>query len=274
MNNTQLKPVTDASPTDEYLRALGGRAREIEASDDGPWPAVARGERSVDEAVASAREQGAEAEALARDQSLFRPLEADERAELLETLERRTGAASPRSWGAAPWLAAAALVALAGASWLWRGTPTDPPPGPAVVAHSALPGYELHAQRGLVERRRDSAEPAASGERLVYRAQTSVQWLLEPGEDVEGPVGVRVFATRGDEVRELDVGALVEISPSGSVRLAGPASALGLSIGDWNVSLLVGRPSALPDRPQVADDAEPPRWRRVDQALRIEASTP
>jgi hypothetical protein len=262
--------VTDplADDDDQALRALGRQARARLAARPEAWEAVARGERGEDEVAVERLAAGDAPAAVALAREVFRPPDEAEHAALVDALLAHQAASrepvvvvtapaqaaandSGRSW-LVGLLALAAVVALAW--WLVpdrSGSPTDP--DPPVIALAPLPAYLLETDGGLTAMRSQPVEPT---DVLRYRAGMELEWRMRPQVAVQGDVGVRLFAFGEGTAKALATDGLVEVSPTGSVRVAGTIDALGLGRGAWTIAIVVGRPSALPSEPAEVRDAE------------------
>jgi hypothetical protein len=97
-----------------------------------------------------------------------------------------------------------------------------------------------------------------------------------PAAPVAGAVGARAFLVRGSEVRPWD--PQFEVTRDGSAHLSGTVDTLfaGVSPGDWEIDVAVGRPETLPTAPRDilrgrdADvDAGMAAWRLVRKRVRL-----
>lgn len=269
------------TPNDEFVLALGAYARETGGDRGHDWMVVAEGHRTADEMAAAAQQRGATDEEIERDRALFSPLSEAERATIREAIATEAGpapielrpAGRPERSGlskAIPWVLTGTL-AVAAAALLWRAdSPKTPPPaGNETIAAVTLPKYDLEVKRGLVESRSAPPGMAAPGERVIYRADTTLLWVLHPERDVDEAIDLAVFASDGTSTTRLDLSALTETSPTGSIRVQGRADALGLRPGDWTLTIVVAPVGALPSTwPAKSDD---PAWRVHTQPVRIEA---
>lgn len=270
-----IDPLAD---DDQALRALGQRAREQARARPQAWEAVALGERSEDEIAAERLAAGDAPEAVVLARELFRPPSEAEHDAMVEALLARqpTGGAASREAAASPteaavvasptepaandpgrpwWAAAVAIAAaLALAWWLVPGRSDSPvEPDPPVVARVSLPAYTLETDGGLTATR---AVPSAPTAVLHYRAGSTIEWIVRPQLAAQDRVGVRLFAFGEDRAMLPPTEGLVEVGPTGSVRVAGPIEALGLPPGEWTIAIVVGWPAALPSEPAAVRDAQ------------------
>lgn len=269
-----IDPLAD---DDQALRALGQRAREQVHTRPQAWEAVALGERSEDEIAAERLAAGDAPEAVALARELFRPpSEAEHEAMVAALLARQlTGGAASSEAAAAPsqaavvasptevaandpgrpwWAAAVAIAAaLVLAWWLVPGRSDSVEPEPPVLARASLPAYTLETDGGLTATRSVPSAPTAE---LRYRAGSTIEWIVRPQLAAEDRVGVRLFAFGEDRTLQPPAEGLVDVGPTGSVRVAGPIDALGLTPGAWTIAIVVGWPSALPSDPAAVRDAQ------------------
>lgn len=276
---------------EERLRALGTRARL--AQQDEAWEAVALGGRAEHEVALERAQAGDLAEEIEQARAMYRPFGEREQAALVDVLlvtvsqadtpgradpeqddawllddasPPRTGPGDVRPTEAKPraandlrylWIAGLAAVA---ALVVWQVWPSPPKPeeGPSSeqIATAAMPAYRLDSDGGLRSQRGDDGGPPA-GVPLHYGPETRLEWAMRPLARVEGEVEVRVFAHRegSSEAILLALEGVVEIR-DGAVRIAGPASVLGLSPGAWNIAIVMGRPGMLPSDPAVVRTAD------------------
>lgn len=171
-------------------------------------------------------------------------------------------------------LAAAAIVAW----WVWppseevRGL--DVAEQPAVATREQLPSYVLETDGGLAQPASDTESGPTNPEkpRHRYRRDTAFEWVLRPEGAVEFEIGVRGFAfvDGGSAGLPLSLDGVADVDETGTVRIAGKITSLGLEPGRYTIALAVGRPAELPR--EVADVSDPGAgadWsiRRVDIAI-------
>lgn len=148
------------------------------------------------------------------------PTAQDERADLAEVVPLR-----PR-WRR--WVGAGAGVALAAAAavlLVMSGPSAEP-----------LPSYEMSWKGGAkVVRSGDTRWTPASEAAPVLREGDRLELALRPSVKVEGEIGARVVATRGDATRELQ--PEVRVSPDGALRL----QLEGLGAGTWTLAVEIAR---------------------------------
>lgn len=202
-----------------------------------PWRLVHEGRLSADEAAVRLR--GVEPdEVVERSKGLFgAPHTQDDRRRLDEVMRSyRSGATAPsRSGSTARWLVPAGLAAAA-ALLLWSLRPS-PPEGPRPLGTD----YGVTLERGLAEVR-SSQRP---DEIVTYRRDRSMEIWLRPHHAVDGPLEVSLHARRDGDVRTLNVDPVVD--DKGTVSIVAELEQLGLTVGDWELVLAVGRPGHLPD---------------------------
>lgn len=89
----------------------------------------------------------------------------------------------------------------------------------------------------------------------VYREDRSIEIWLRPVEATEPPLEVAAYARRGGETRRLAIEPTVK--DNGVVHIVTTVRNAGLTVGDWELLLLVGRPGALPEGlDELAVDAD------------------
>lgn len=228
---------------DELLDSLGRRARErwSEASASlrpesvEGWTPLREDERDAIEEGVLARLAAAEPS----DRSSCEPTLGD--GDARDTVGPAANEPPARRW----WVAGGVVAALAAALLLWSRL------GPAVAP---LPGYEdVGFEGGTAEVRSD----ALSGDGLPQlRADGELRWRLQPRTAVDGPVEVFISA-RGSQSRCLAVEHGVRVLPSGAIEVAARiGDLLDLPPGEWALTMIVARPSALEGL------ADPCAWHR------------
>lgn len=274
-----------APEDDEPLRALGQEVRAQLDARASEWEAVASGERTAEEVAAARAEAGDAPDRIEQAMALFRPLDDDEEAALVDgLLEARREAASSEEVlaakvitladrkavapgdvpapghgspqrGAFMWVLVAAAAAAVLLAWLLpsdRPAPDDPgrADDAGLVAVAPLPEYRLELRGGLASMRGDTGpEP----ERTTYGPRSKFTWTMRPMAPVEGEIEARVLVHGAGAPRWLSPTAgRLEVDAGGSVRFSGQIASLGLAPGPWTVVVVVGRPSQLPREPQQA----------------------
>ncbi len=268
---------------DELLLALARRAREQPSV----WEAVVRGERPVDEVAA--REQVD----VDRARAYFRPFDAGEIKAIVDGVLASSGQAEPRSTNVVPlrspesrkptaglWIVGATLLALAAALALWWAWPRPElgTGGQGIATREPLPEYGLEVG-GWLKTLRDDAPTAPS--RFRYRTDTAFEWILRPevspspspDPDLDLGVAVRAFVLDANGVgRSLEIGKLVQIAKTGSIRIVGTIGQLDLAPGRYTVVLALGRPDALPELAEaLAEPTGEVAWQIVRIDLEIES---
>ncbi len=201
------------------------------------WVDLAYGYVGPDEAMASAgaREPPALVERTAR---MLTPPSADRSRERLRQLLEACGPSTPRPT-ARPrrWLVGGAAVLAAAAMVVLLLVPREPPPAPFSA------GYELELGRALAGER--DVAPGGGDAVKQYRMDRSVELVLRPARRVTEALGVRAYASRGDEpARVLPIEP--RISSAGVVKVVGQPRAWGLEPGRWRLTLVVGPEAGLP----------------------------
>ncbi len=254
--------MTEPPPSeDDALRALGRRARERMEAQPDAWEAVARGERSEAEVVAERLQAGDAPELVERAAALFRPPDADEHEALMDALLARTRPVVLEPTAAAndsgrAWLVRGLAVAAALVLGWWL-VPRESAPieaDPPVLALARIPAYELlESDGGLAATRSLPVSPSTVHR---YRADSELEWRVRPRSAVQGEVAVRLFAFGEGTAKMLAADDLVEVAPTGAVRVHGLVGSLGLARGTWTIAIVVGRPAALPSDPEAVRDGE------------------
>lgn len=297
--------------TDDLLRAVARAAREDEIEGDPRWDALVEGKISAEDRAAleelagSSRAQGEAWQALqplddeARSRMTDRilaQLQGEQQAE--QPPREQTAEQQPREQTAEPqaeqpgarvipfparrrWGIALAAVGCAAAIALLVLTRRDAPSefalGPqgdpqADSREGSLPAYEIALVGG---ERAVRADPGATdtAQAIVLGPGSALEITLRPATAVRGPLEVRGFLVRGDQVQRWDVRA--DVSEEGAVRIAGEREALfpkGLE-GTWEISVAVGRPGTLPDGAAVlrASEARDAPWRLFRRRVQLTA---
>lgn len=267
------------------MEELARVAREEETRENEElerWKAFSAGTLSVPE-EAELRAAAGESEETAAAWEIFRPLEAEFRARLVDRLRRQTRQSTSASGDAAELATVpltrrfiAALRSLTGPRWM------IPVAVAAALAMLLLPAgqgrpiadYHLDWS-GSVQPLR-SPESPADGQVSVLATGNRLELLLTPETAVEGPVAARVFVAGGAVVAPLE-GARPRVSETGSVRLTGVVGReIRLPAGEWELLVVVGRPRHLPSADElVARTAGSPRirtrqWLAWKLAVRVE----
>lgn len=173
------------------------------------------------------------------------------------------------------WIPGGMLAAAAAAIALWWVWPRDGElggdmgGGEVIAQRDPLPSFALQTDGGLRELRGDEDGAASPAAVHRYRRDTPFSWVLRPAVSTEASVGVRAFALveGSDAGLPLAIEPLVQVSDSGSVRIAGEIGQLGLEPGRYSIVLVVGRTEALPsDASALAEPSEPAPW----QVQRVE----
>lgn len=208
------------------------------------WVDVVHGDVSPEQAAE--RTKGDEPPALIeRRKRLFAPPSAEQEQRtleaLLDALSTEPAARTPQA-ARAPrwrWWGSAVLVAACGLLVLMLRRPTEP---------DSLVGYELELsgghEPGRVVMRGADPPPRAR----AYIEGRTISITLRPERAVTTEIGVKVFAAQGEASKVLPVTPSTEAN--GVVKLAATTTALGLSVGQWRLTVVVGPPGALPERPE------------------------
>lgn len=257
---------------EDLLKALGELAQSERDDDpyDARWDALTagtldEGESSTLRALATSSDSGVHPQAC----DFFQPLDDEARGRMADRLleSRSKIVALPVAPRAEPsgsveepaggrrvipftiprrrwFLAAIAAIAAAGLTLLLvPSTPSTP-----------MPGYQLSINGERTERRGDPASAVrsidASTEIARFRPDARFELLLRPSEPPAGPVAIRGVVLNDQEVRSWN--PPTEISPTGSVRIAGPVKGiLPIPPGQWTLAIAVGHPDTLPTRPEA-----------------------
>lgn len=239
----------------DLLDALGAVAREQERSVESErWEALARGELSPAQ-VAEIEREAADDPETAELLELYRPIDAEARARIVERLAPPAPTPIPL-WKRVPWVVVPVAAAAALMIWLMQ---------PARLA--PLPEYRALAEGGQsIER----AGPAAEGP-LVLGPDSVLTLVLRPATDVAGNVEARFFVGEGDALSEVPLRA--ERATAGSLRVQAKASEVfGARRGDLRLVAVVGRPEALASGALNKAKAAPDRgsgWQRVSVEVRL-----
>jgi len=243
------------SDDDELLQALGALERERDTA-VAQWEALARGEVSRDEVVASRTEAGEAPEEVERVAAL---VSAESSRDWLDIGARALAAdtssddappvslESRRRPSAARWWAAGAVLLAAALAVLWFARPRPPV--------STLPDYTLVVRNETVRTERGAdtdMEPAR------YRRDSDVYWVLQPAEAVTEPLKVAIVAENetGEQRIFEPPAAALDISEQGVVRLRGTLeTVLPLSPGRWTLRVLVG--PSVPTSPDALEAGGP-----------------
>jgi hypothetical protein len=259
--------MTDDDDMEALAQALGRYRQQL---DDLPpdwearapeWAAVARGELSVEAAVEARRMAGDDPAEIERARAVFTAISVSDDDELVagaisrirehEHADTKPIEPAANGPGGRKWLVI--LLAVAAALVLWRIIVSIPDFNQPQLASVSLPTYRLEADPGHQQSR--SVEPKPGLERH-YRPQNNFRWIMKPAINVDEALDVRVFAFSDDgDARELAIPDR-KVSPTGSVRLTGMVSDLGLQPGHWRVVIVVGLPSALPGAAELGSNAE------------------
>jgi hypothetical protein len=207
------------------------------------WLDLAHGRLSADEAAAAM--EGLEPpELVERSKALFRPRSPEEEARRLEALLEAHFPAPARRRVLPPWVRATLASAAAAAALvlLW--------PAPPAFEQ----GYAISMSPGLAEQR---AAPTATTGVHRYSEGQRIEIRLKPQGTVKGEVGVVAFALAEGRVTPLEIEP--EVKEHGVIVIAGTPEALGLSVGRWQIVVVVGPPEHLPEPGAgVHDDAKAP----------------
>lgn len=209
------------------------------------WVDLAYGRVSADEASERAREVGESEALIAGSRVLFGPsTEQDERllAQLLDQhFPQQTGTGSGWRQGLVVLLAASLLLVLM--PYLFRGGSV-----PAFEGE-----YEMTLERAYRPER--GAQPQAAN---VYVEGRKIGLRLQPGSAVSENVGVKLFAA--SQGRHLELNATPNVFDGGVIEIVESTDDLGLSVGTWQLTVVVGPSEHLPHEfPQVkADDEDAP----------------
>lgn len=209
------------------------------------WLDLAHGRLSADEAAA-AMEGQEPAELVERSKALFLPPSVEDEERRLEALLQAHFPAPARR-RVPRWVETGLLGLVAAAALVLVFEQLRPPP-------AFDEGYSIAMSPGYAEER---GEPSATtGPRRYYEGQRIVI-RLKPQGSVREPVGVVAFASAEGRVTALEVEP--EVNEHGVVVIAGTPEALGLSVGRWQLVVVVGPADHLPSRyEEVHDDAEAP----------------
>lgn len=208
------------------------------------WDKLAHGTISAEDAAAAV--EGHEPPSLVeRSTQLFRaPSPADEERRLQALLETHFPAPARRDRSRWAYGVAVALVA---ASLLLVLMPRH-----RVPAFDG--GYALQLSPGLMDER-DAPSQAQGVPRYPQGQPLALD--LRPRRTVTEPIGVRVFAVADRAERSLAIEPT--INEFGVISVAETPDALGLSVGRWQLWVVVGPPSHLPrTRGDLRNDAEAP----------------
>jgi len=237
-------------------RARGERGGGASKDDDRRIEALARRVR--------------EKEAADEPEELFRPLDAEERSALADSVfasldagenaeagakvvplpekvaaPKKNGAQAPRRsrWGLV--LLAAALGALAVLFVVRKDAPQP------------IAAYTLSVEGGNKAVRSDPAAPEAA---LRLDPTSRLALALRPEKPVSGAIAVRGYLVREGAARFW--GAPAAVGAGGVMRIEGTAGALfeGIPEGEWEIVLLLGRPEVFPE--DAASPRREPRSRR------------
>lgn len=240
--------MNDDTSRDPLLDLLARTAKEMKEDEttreEERWQRWAEG--TLDPEEAAALDEAARSSVPARRMAeTYRPLGDEFQERVVAALRAQPGGGAEAPDRAAPgrtpaetpprrlWLATAALVMLAAALSLVF-LPSGPPP--------PLPAYQV-ALEGGVHTQRSIDEIPADARR--YAPGSRWELLLRPASPVEGDVAVACFLARDGDPRPWD--PPVEISPAGSVRIAGRiGEEIEIAPGAWTVWIAVARPDDLP----------------------------
>lgn len=115
-------------------------------------------------------------------------------------------------------------------------------------------GYALELSAGYLDER---DQPASAQPVPRYREGQRISLRLRPSDTLDAAVGVEVFAVADGVGTKLSVEP--EINEYGVVSIAGSTEALGLSVGQWQLVVVVGLREHLPHAlAQVQRDDEAP----------------
>lgn len=273
MTQPPERPDERPDDDDELLLALARRARAPQ------WEDLAHGRLSLVDAQRERADAGDSAETIERASAYFRPFDADEQASLVDSLlagladepSSEVVPLRPRAAASSRWVVVGTVLAIAAAVSLWWLWPRDPDSGSDApeIARLELPDYELETEGGLKPNRDTSSEPERA---LEYERDSRFEWVLRPQTAVDGPVEVRgfVFSDPAGAGRTLELGALVQIGESGSIRIRGTIAELGLATGEFVIALVVGRAGELPEAGLGLDAIERGGWQvaRLDLVIR------
>lgn len=228
------------SKADSTVRAM--LAHRLLTTTDDVWRQLHEGRITAEEAAA--RRRGEEPDdAIEQAKAVFgEPFAARDAQRFDEVLRLYEGApeAAPRSRSRKWWLTGGGM-ALAAAVLLWLLRPS-----------SALVTYEAELQRQLAGMR-GTAEVEGIPE---YRQDRSIEIWLRPMEAVDEPIAAEVHALQGDELRRLP--ATPVVMDGGIVHIVETVEALGLTPGEWDLVLVVGRAGDLPERFDASLARDPP----------------
>jgi hypothetical protein len=208
------------------------------------WLDLAHGRISAREAAA-AMEGQEPAELVERSTELFMPPSAADEEQRLEALLQAHFPVPARR--RVPRWAQAGVVALAAASLVLMVVRRIPPP-------PFDGGYVLGLSPGYLEER---DEPGAAEVGRRYREGQPLELVLRPLASVDAPVSAVAFAVA--EGRSTVLRIEPEVNAHGVITIAGTPEALGLSVGRWELVVVVGPPAHLPSaHEEVHDGPEAP----------------
>ncbi len=276
--------------SEDRITRLARRARERLAEGraryPGHWDELSSG--ALEPAAAQRlRPAGEDSEDDRAAYEVFRPLDADFQARMVDRLQGLTGSgvqsgdaaeeepeagAEPvprptvRSFPAGRWrhgsqlAIAATLAAMAlGLYWFvpWDGGPP-------------LPRFGLEVD-GIAHLRSQGETPPAA----VLAAGSRFTVLLSPEDELQGTLDARFFAVRDGRWRRFDLE--LRAAPTGALRFEGPMQgALVLEPGPWTLVAAVGRLRALPPEAEIrkrhaaGDYAPAGGWQLLEVSLRVE----
>lgn len=250
---------------DEILAAAAGAAREDDVLADPRWPSFAEGSLG-EEDRADLVELAQRTEDGRRALDVYRPITAAEQAsfvdQILAPAPARAQSIRPRKVRARI-AVAFSVVALAAATTLLLVVPGR--------GLSPVPDYSIalvgeQTQRG----------PAVAAPVPFFGPGAEVELIARPATRTTGAVAARGFITREGRVEAWS--PPIEVSPEGSVRIAGSFEEVfrGVPPGEVDLVLAVGRSGSIPGDPSVLYPAllgeSTPReasWRVVRIRVRI-----
>jgi len=207
------------------------------------WLDLAHGQVSPEHAARVARET--EPEALVKHSLLlFAPPSSESDERLLALIATHDHASvhvlERRQWiygGLAAVAAVAAVFLLLMVSRIGHEAPPPFDEGYALILnpeHQHRPVHEF----------RDRSDPPPSRAHVVYPEHGTVEILLRPETDVSTAINVEIFATTAE--RNFALSFEPEINEHGVIKIVATTDELGLSVGRWSLTAIVGPPEHLP----------------------------
>jgi hypothetical protein len=218
---------------DDLLTRLGALVREEERESDPELEKLVQG-TSTPEELRTLRTRAEADPALEVRIAQLTPMDDGVRQRIVqqaikEHLQPKAKVVELRPRKKVSWLAPAAVALSAAAAVLLMVRSPE-------VAE--LPGYSLSAKGGVDVERGSTREGP-----IVLAPDSTLQLVLRPASDVEGPLHVKALVRAGSQLDELVVHP--EISPSGSIRIRELSSALfGARTGAHELLVITCRPEA------------------------------